>query len=118
MRNARLTVFRAPWIPSPSQRLAAFRAEYDRHYPRPGPRQRGYDHAWDVLRAQHLVAEPACRKCGAAGRIVAARIVDHIVPIRRAPERRLDPTNLQSLCASCHQSKTGREHGNAARTAP
>jgi len=34
---------------------------------------------------------------------------DHVVPIRRAPERRLDQDNLMSLCHPCHMTKTARE---------
>jgi HNH endonuclease len=38
------------------------------------------------------------------------RLLDHIVPIRTAPERRLDPANLRSLCWSRHIAKTQRQH--------
>ncbi|WP_338150481.1 HNH endonuclease [Rhizobium laguerreae] len=33
-----------------------------------------------------------------------ATLVDHIVSIRRAPHRRMDRSNWQSLCAPCHNS--------------
>lgn len=63
---------------------------------RPGARLRGYDREWEKLRADFLAANPSCR-CGAR-----ASLVDHKTPIRAAPHRRLDPTNLQSLCTPCH----------------
>jgi len=62
---------------------------------------RGYDRAWFKLRARHLHAFPLCRVCGAKG--IA---VDHIVRLRVAPHRRLDPTNLQTLCHHHHSLVT------------
>ncbi|WP_433969720.1 HNH endonuclease signature motif containing protein [Tunturiibacter gelidiferens] len=45
----------------------------------------------------------------AAGRLVTATDVDHKVPISVSPERRLDISNLQSLCRACHRAKTANE---------
>uniref|UniRef100_UPI003BA8DAD3 HNH endonuclease n=1 Tax=Stappia sp. TaxID=1870903 RepID=UPI003BA8DAD3 len=64
---------------------------------RPTARSRGYDREWEAARAQYLAAYPSCRRCGAK-----ASLVDHIIPIRKAPHRRLDRTNFQSLCTACH----------------
>ena len=111
MKNARPPIFRAPWLPSREQSLAAFRREQMVWRPQAPPAARGYDRAWAELRARHLALEPDCRNCAAHGQHRRAQIVDHIEPIRRAPERRLDPSNLQSLCRSCHQQKTMRERG-------
>lgn len=63
-----------------------------------------YGNGWPALRLAHLAAHPLCAMCNARGRTVAATVADHIVPVVTAPERRLDPDNLQSLCASCHNS--------------
>ncbi|WP_244396197.1 HNH endonuclease [Afipia carboxidovorans] len=41
--------------------------------------------------------------------------MDHIESIRRAPHRRLDVTNLQSMCAVCHGRKTARFDGSFGR---
>lgn len=38
-----------------------------------------------------------------------AVLVDHIVPVEIAPERRLDRTNLQPLCQRCHAIKTAED---------
>jgi 5-methylcytosine-specific restriction endonuclease McrA len=57
------------------------------------------------LRAKWLQANPDCW-CGAR-----ATIVDHVVSIRVAPERRLDMTNLRSLCREHHQQKSMRSEG-------
>lgn len=66
------------------------------------PHRRGYDRAWEKVRDAHLAAHPLCAWCSTATRPVAADVVDHITPIRDAPDRRLDPANLQSLCDTCH----------------
>jgi 5-methylcytosine-specific restriction endonuclease McrA len=64
---------------------------------RPSRQARGYDAEWDKARADYLAAYPSCRRCGAK-----ANLVDHIIPIRKAPHRRLDRTNFQALCTACH----------------
>lgn len=64
---------------------------------RPNARARGYDREWERARDDYLLAYPSCRRCGQK-----ATVVDHIVSIRRAPHRRLDRTNFQSLCTACH----------------
>ena len=33
-------------------------------------------------------------------------VVDHIIPIRMDWSKRLEPTNLQTLCHACHNKKT------------
>jgi 5-methylcytosine-specific restriction protein A len=41
--------------------------------------------------------------------VTAATLVDHVVPVWVAPDRRLDPTNLQSLDRDCHAVKTAED---------
>jgi 5-methylcytosine-specific restriction enzyme A len=70
-------------------------------------RERGYDTAWDKLRKVVRAEEPLCRMCLAVGMIEATRQVDHIVPFRGLDDPlRLDRSNLQGLCATCHGRKT------------
>jgi 5-methylcytosine-specific restriction endonuclease McrA len=64
---------------------------------RPSRQARGYDAEWEKARAEWLLAYPSCKRCGAP-----ATLVDHVVPIKVAPHRRLDRTNFQSLCTPCH----------------
>ena len=66
--------------------------------------------AWLRLRAWVLASEPLCRECLRLKAVRAATVVDHIIDRRKAPDRALDPTNLQPLCKSCHDRKTAREH--------
>jgi 5-methylcytosine-specific restriction enzyme A len=58
-----------------------------------------------------LEREPLCRRCAAAGRVVAATEVDHIHPKRAGGPEAFD--NLQPLCKPCHSAKTAREMGGA-----
>jgi 5-methylcytosine-specific restriction protein A len=62
---------------------------------------RGYDAKWRHLRAYHLSAHPLCEDCGHP-----AAHVHHVVDIAVDPSRRLDPSNLLSLCAPCHDRRT------------
>lgn len=78
-----------------AERTKARKAKHDAK--RPSRQARGYDAEWDRARAEWLRAYPSCTRCGAK-----ASLVDHIVPIKQAPHRRLDRTNFQSLCTSCH----------------
>jgi len=57
---------------------------------------------WQRLRLVHLAGEPFCRFCERVGAVTVATVVDHIVPVREAPERAFDQGNLQSLCRPCH----------------
>lgn len=72
---------------------------------------RGYGHAWRKARAGFLSEHPFCAECMRLGKVVAATVVDHIVP--HGGDRMLfwDRTNWQALCASCHSRKTAREDG-------
>ncbi|MEM9765209.1 MAG: HNH endonuclease [Pseudomonadota bacterium] len=83
-------------------RDAERKARFDKT--RPSASARGLGADWRKIRARHLQKHPFCVRCGAP-----ATDVDHIIPRAIAPERRLDPTNLQSLCSTCHSSWKQRE---------
>ena len=63
---------------------------------------------WRVLRAAFLREHPVCGLCAARGRVVAAVVVDHVVPVKDGGAR-LDVANLQALCVTCHNRKTAQE---------
>lgn len=67
------------------------------------------DKRWPALR---LMAKRRdgfqCVQCGSRHRLE----VDHIKPVRDAPERAFDLTNLQTLCGGCHGRKTRVEAGH------
>ena len=68
---------------------------------------RGYGHTWRRLREIVLADQPLCVECLAAGLVVSATDVDHIVAKRLGGTDDLD--NLQALCHECHSRKTLRE---------
>ncbi|PGA97525.1 HNH endonuclease [Bacillus toyonensis] len=47
-----------------------------------------------------------CVQCRSNGIIKIGDVVDHIIPIRVDWSKRLEPTNLQTLCHACHNKKT------------
>lgn len=61
--------------------------------------------AWRRLSKAHRAREPLCRHCAERGTVTAATAVDHIHELRDGGDR-YDPSNLQSLCHSCHTIKT------------
>lgn len=65
-----------------------------------------YDRAWRKLRKSFITENPLCVACLEEDRVTAAEHVDHIIPVTVAPNRRLDRTNLRSLCKTCHGAFT------------
>ncbi len=90
-------------------------------------RDRGYSsRKWDGpngIRLTHLRGHPLCVACAAENppRVTPANTVDHRVSWQsgetEAERTRLfeDPSNLDSMCASCHGKKTAREDGSFGR---
>lgn len=90
--------------------------------------ERGYDSRWTKARAFYLRKHPLCVYCQRERRVVAAQVVDHIIPhrlkeaidsgdearIERAKALFWDGANWQSLCKPCHDSVKQREERNAA----
>ena len=88
--------------PKVAARDAERKASFDKK--RPNARARGYDAEWERARAEWLAAYPSCVRCGQK-----ATLVDHKVPVRLAPHRRLDRTNFQSMCTTHHSGAKQRE---------
>tara|TARA_R110002095_G_scaffold117928_1_gene102850 strand:+ start:582 stop:950 length:369 start_codon:yes stop_codon:yes gene_type:complete len=65
-----------------------------------------YDYQWRKYRLSYLADHPLCVSCLANDETTEATVVDHIIPVRIAPERFYDVTNHQALCATCHNLKT------------
>lgn len=84
-------------------------------YGRESAHKRGYDGDWNIVRRFHLDMFPNCKYCAEQGKLVRADVVDHIEPIHLAPERRLDLSNLQSLCKVHHDSTKQREEKSGKR---
>lgn len=62
--------------------------------------------AWRKLSQSYRLRFPVCEDCLKRDLYVKADVVDHIVPIRADWTKRLDESNLQSLCNGCHWRKT------------
>jgi 5-methylcytosine-specific restriction endonuclease McrA len=88
-------------VRSKSEQLKQWSRFHQAFHPRPSASERGYDADWKHLRNSYIKAYPDCRRCGER-----ATVVDHVQSIREAPERRLDPANLMSLCTRCHNLKS------------
>ena len=70
---------------------------------------------WRALRSYKISRDYMCEEC--EGDPKPAVDVHHVVPIREDWDRRLDITNLHSVCAACHaknhprQTRGGRSRG-------
>jgi 5-methylcytosine-specific restriction protein A len=94
------------------------RHEADRHHAidarRGNSSERGYGAAWQRLRLAFLASNPLCVFCLNVGRITAATVVDHLVPLADGGTN--DVNNLRALCKPHHDARTMRDQVHA-RTA-
>jgi 5-methylcytosine-specific restriction protein A len=70
------------------------------------PGERGYDQGWRVYSKARLREHPFCVLCKAEGKLVRARVTDHIKPAYAFPELFLSENNHQSLCVKCNLNKS------------
>lgn len=80
--------------PDPSRRKQERATPQDKRY---------WSNAWRKLRGNYLKKYPICKVCGKL-----ANVVDHITPVRLGGSF-WDTSNMQPLCTSCHNSKSGKE---------
>ena len=73
------------------------------------PAARGYDWTWQKLSKRFRKSHPLCERCKEVGKLKPVDIVDHVVPISEDWSRRLDETNLMSLCHQHHREKTAKD---------
>jgi len=67
--------------------------------------------AWRRIRNLYIKNNPLCVECVENGIIEKADVVDHIKQISKGGQA-YSFDNLQSLCSTCHNQKSGRErHG-------
>lgn len=69
--------------------------------------ERGYDNQWRKLSERYRAKYPLCERCEEQGRVTAAEEVHHKVPINVDASRRLDWSNLMSVCRKCHREIEG-----------
>lgn len=70
--------------------------------------QRGYGSRWQKARATYLRSHPLCVMCASRNIVMAATIVDHVIPHKGDQALFWDKDNWQSLCATCHNSHKKR----------
>jgi len=76
---------------------------------RGGRHERGYGTAWDKLRAEVLKRDAGlCQPCLRRGHVTpGCRTVDH--KVNKAQGGEDHPSNLQTICTTCHTRKTQAE---------
>lgn len=73
-------------------------------------RSEEYDYAWSKFSKEYREVNPFCVECLKHGNYNSDHIqVDHIIPLEERPDLKYNFDNLQSICRSCHSSKTWRE---------
>lgn len=82
-------------------------AAYDKD--RASASERGYDVRWQEYRQLYLRHNPLCVLCLKQGKHTQASVVDHINPHKGNMVLFWDSNNHQSLCRSCHDTKTRQE---------
>ena len=83
---------------------------------RGSPASRGYGRDWQKVRQEVLERDHyTCQDCLRHGRVVLATEVHHEVRVASDPSRRLDKTNLRSLCKPCHSAITATRDSSFAR---
>ena len=86
--------------PPPSKRTPSGSIEEQKPY---------HSVTWRKLRLSLLKHEPLCRVCKAKGIIKQATVADHLIPARITSLSFYDSSNLQPLCAKCHDKKSRDE---------
>jgi len=99
---------RPAFAPSKKQQRLNTHKEYNRAR-RDQASQKFYNSGvWRRVSKYHKKLNPFCIRCYSKGYVVSVQVTDHIVPISQGGSK-LDLDNLQSLCISCHNTKTAEE---------
>lgn len=64
-------------------------------------------------RRRRLAAEPLCRDCHEKGRVTAATVPDHIIPLAKGGSD--EDSNIRCLCNPCHAVRTAEQFGHESR---
>lgn len=82
-------------------------------FKRPADHSKFYNsRKWRRVATAFRSAHPLCAACEAAGEVGPADVADHIKGLQWLLDHGADPYNtneLQSMCHSCHNKKSGKE---------
>lgn len=79
--------------------------------------ERGYDREWELLAAEYKKSVAGqCEECRRRGYLQHCDVIDHMVPVTDAPDRRLDRANLDALCHVHHNGLKRRIEDWARKT--
>lgn len=83
-----------------------------------GSRQsRGYDREWELLAADYKRSvKGRCEECRRRGYMQMCDVIDHMISVADAPDRRLDHLNLDALCHVHHNGLKRRIEDFARKT--
>jgi 5-methylcytosine-specific restriction protein A len=81
---------------------SAHKALAAREYNQTRTNRKHYDRHWVAVRNAYIARHPLCERCEAAGRLVPAEHVHHIVALGDGGSNADE--NLQALCRPCHSS--------------
>lgn len=70
---------------------------------------------WQTTRKLQLSRQPLCQSCLISGIVKQAEHVDHVFPWQQIGEHAFTHNIFQSLCQSCHSSKTALEQKGMCR---
>lgn len=79
-----------------------------KRYERTSATERGYDHRWRKVSAEHRRLHPFCAWCEQNGQLTFAKLVDHKHPIVDGGAM-FDPDNRWGLCLMHHGVKAEME---------
>ena len=86
-----------PWIPKTKRRYG--QTDNSKFY---------HSKQWRALRGWYIKQNPLCEQCNRDNKVKAGDCVDHIRPITKGGSS-ICPSNLQTLCNSCHAKKSAQE---------
>lgn len=87
---------RRPWLPN---RDGYVKTNFDEFY---------HSRLWKDTRRNFLLENPLCKHCEEEGIIKPAKVVDHIIPIRKGGHK-TEHYNLQGLCVRHNAIKTAKD---------
>ena len=86
----------------------SYKPSHDTAQARGTTAERGYDYKWQQTAKRYRKRYPLCEDCEEQGRMRRASEVHHIVKHGGNPVLLYDPSNLRSLCRTCHQRRTNQ----------